>query len=200
MIQDCEDYSKKRKRDESLQPDDFLYNSASPHLNYSKRLVLDTELHFDTPMPLEWQRCLDIESGQIHYYNTKTHKKTLADPRSSSPEPPRNIGLDLELNLPCGPSKTTKKHHVADNFSKFKTSGNTLNINIGSGARGGSAPPWLVLEEEDQQQEMMTTVCRKCHMLVMMFKISPSCPNCKFMHPPNLTTPSLFNRELSLLC
>ncbi|KAI3807774.1 hypothetical protein L1987_23708 [Smallanthus sonchifolius] len=202
MIQDCEDSSKKRKRDGSLQPEDFLSNRASTKTNYSKRLVLDTELHLDTPMPLEWQRCLDIKSGQIHYYNTRTHKKTSMDPRSSpeADQLPKNMSLDLELNLPCGSSDTTTKHHVADNFSKHKTSSTKSNKTGGDSDGGGGEPSWLALEGGDQQQEMMTAVCKKCHMLVMMFKISPSCPNCKFMHPPNQTPPSLFNRELSLLC
>lgn len=66
MIQDCDqDSSKKRKRDGPLQQEDFLYN---PHDNHSKRLLLDTELHLDTPMPLEWQRCLDIKV--IKTYNS----------------------------------------------------------------------------------------------------------------------------------
>ncbi|KAL4557603.1 hypothetical protein LXL04_035787 [Taraxacum kok-saghyz] len=192
MIQDCEDSSRKRK------PEDFLESITK----YSKKSVLDTELHLETPIPLEWQRCLDIKSGQIYYYNTRTHKKTSKDPTSSSPEPPKNMSLDLELNLPCGSSDTTKKHHhVADNFSKFKSLNTTSNKTSNSvGGGGGGAPSWLALEGGDQQQEMVTAVCKKCHMLVMMFKTSPSCPNCKFMHPPNQTPPNLFNRELSLLC
>ncbi|KAI3783258.1 hypothetical protein L1987_42334 [Smallanthus sonchifolius] len=139
MIQDCEDSSKKRKRDGSLQPQDFLDNPPS-----SKRSVLDTELHLVSPMPLEWQRCLDIKSGQIYYYNTRTRKKTSMDPG----EPPKNMSLDLELNLPCGSADTPKKHHVADNFTFNKHS-------TGDG--------WLALEGGDQQQEMMTAVCKKCH-------------------------------------
>lgn len=160
-----------------------------------------------------------MQSGQIYYRNTRTHTKTLINPISSSmkrtdkvysntqpkidiPEPSKNMSLDLELNLPCGSSSsshTTKKHHVADNFSKYKSSSTHGGASDGSGGRGPSS--WLALEGGDQQQEMMTAVCKKCHMLVMMFKTSPSCPNCKFMHPPNQTPPSLFNnRELSLLC
>ncbi|KVI07361.1 uncharacterized protein LOC112510434 [Cynara cardunculus var. scolymus] len=206
MIQDSEDSLKKRKRDGSLQPEDFLDDHLpSWKTKYSKQSLLDTELHLESPMPSEWQRCLDIKSGQIYYYNTRTHKKTSRDPRSS-PEPSKNcMSLDLELNLPCGSSDTTMKHHVADNFSKYyKTSSSSTTTtpsnktSIGGG--GGGAPSWLALEGGDQQQEMVTAVCKKCHMLVMMFKSSPSCPNCKFMHPPNQTPPSLFNRELSLLC
>ncbi|XP_076884662.1 uncharacterized protein LOC143533921 [Bidens hawaiensis] len=192
MIQDCEDSSNKRKRDESLQLQEFLDNPLSSKTKYSNRFVLDTELHLESPVPLEWQRCLNIKSGQIYYYNTRTQKKTSMDPKSSE-EQPENMSLDLELNLPSGSSNTPKKHHVADNLSKYKTLRITSNKHSYSG-RGG-APSWLALEggdEQQQQQEMMTAVCKKCHMLVMMFKVSPSCPNCKFMHPPN--------KELSLSC
>ncbi|KAI3750688.1 hypothetical protein L2E82_21430 [Cichorium intybus] len=196
MIQDCEDSSRKRKHEGSLQLEELLDESPASKNKNSKRSVLDTELHIETPMPLEWQRCLDIKSGQIYYYNTRTHKKTSKDPRSSQ-EPPKDMGLDLELNLPCGSSDPTRKHHVADNFSKFKSLSTTSNKNSSGGS---GAPSWLALEGGDQQQEMVTAVCKKCHMLVMMFKTSPSCPNCKFMHPPNQTPPNLFTRELSLLC
>ncbi|PWA99099.1 WW domain-containing protein [Artemisia annua] len=201
MIQDSDDSSTKRKRERSLQPEDFLDDRHFSKTKYSKRSVHDTELHLETPMPLEWQRCLDIKSGQIYYYNTKTQKKTSVDPRRC-PEPPKNnmsLDLDLELNLPCGSSSSNtprKPHQVADNFSKLKslsTTSNTKNV-------GGGALSWLALDGGDQQQEMMTAVCKKCHMLVMMSKTSPSCPNCKYMHPPNQTPPRLFNRELSLLC
>ncbi|XP_076954567.1 uncharacterized protein LOC143629086 [Bidens hawaiensis] len=199
MIQDCEDSSNKRKRDDqSLQLQELLDNPLSSKNRYSNRFVLDTELHLESPMPLEWQRCLNIKSGQIYYYNTITQKKTSMDPRISSEEPPENMSLDLDLNLPCGySSDTRKKNHVADNLSKYKTLRITSKKHSYSG-RGG-APSWLALEggdDEQQQQEMMTAVCKKCHMLVMMFKVSPSCPNCKFMHPPNPS--SLFYKELSL--
>ncbi|XP_071709905.1 uncharacterized protein [Rutidosis leptorrhynchoides] len=207
MIQDSEDYSKKRKIDESSRSKDIIDDLSLSKNKYLRRSVLDTELHLETPMPSEWQRCLDIKSGQIYYYNTRTQKKTSMDPRNT-PEPPKNMSLELELNFSCGSSSsssyttTNKIHHVVDNFTKYKTLSTKSNK-----FSGGGAPSWLALEGEgdnknDEQQEMMTAVCKKCHMLVMMFKTSPSCPNCKFMHPPNQTPTTLFNstRELSLLC
>ncbi|KAL3504736.1 hypothetical protein ACH5RR_034577 [Cinchona calisaya] len=174
----------------------------------------DTELHLETPIPLEWQRCLDIKSGQIYFYNTRTNKRMLSDPRSS-PEPPPQVtashghmSLDLELNLPCGSSR---KNQVADIFTKYN-SGSTSNssndqqpfinsaaiINKNNKNMGLTrSPSWLTFEGEE---EMVAAACKKCHMLVMMCKSSPSCPNCKFMHPPEQSTPNLFERSLSLLC
>uniref|UniRef100_A0A0A9PCL7 Uncharacterized protein n=1 Tax=Arundo donax TaxID=35708 RepID=A0A0A9PCL7_ARUDO len=36
---------------------------------------------------------------------------------------------------------------------------------------------------------MVAAVCVRCHMLVMMCRASPACPNCKFLHPPSRTAP-----------
>lgn len=62
MIHDCdEDSSNKRKREGSLQVQDFLDDHPLSKNKYSKSSELDTELHLETPMPSEWQRCLDIK-------------------------------------------------------------------------------------------------------------------------------------------
>ncbi|CAL5417782.1 unnamed protein product [Camellia sinensis] len=58
----------------------------------------------------------------------------------------------------------------------------------------------LCLASEGDQREMVTAVCKKCHMLVMMYKSSPACPNCKFMHSLDQSPPDIFNQTLRLLC
>ncbi|XP_022138158.1 uncharacterized protein LOC111009395 [Momordica charantia] len=148
----------------------------------------DIELHLETPLPLEWQRCLDIQSGQIHFYNTKTRKRSFKDPRRpdqprSSPGEDDPLSLDLELNLNCQ--------------SKKKSDG-VIMSGLGRGSIHG--PSWLRLEREEQA-EMVARVCMQCHLLVMVLKSSPTCPNCKFIHPiptdlqiipPTTTTTTLF--------
>ncbi|KAE8715418.1 carbon catabolite repressor protein 4-like protein 1-like [Hibiscus syriacus] len=84
--------------------------------------MFDMELHLETPLPLEWQSVLIfrffasfcVQSGQIHFYNTRTHTRTSKDPRRRSPEPPSSghMSLDLELNLPCDSS--ARKVNTAD--------------------------------------------------------------------------------------
>ncbi|XP_027091154.1 uncharacterized protein [Coffea arabica] len=179
----------------------------------------DTELQLETPTPMEWQRCLDIKSGQIYFYNTRTNKRMLTDPRSS-PEPPvppppqpshGHMSLDLELNLPCGSSGKTQVTNIFTKNNSGSTSnslGDDHELLVNSSAtknnnndqKGGltRSPSWLTFE--GSEQEMVAAACKKCHMLVMMCKSSPSCPNCKFMHPPEQTSPSLLKRRLSLLC
>uniref|UniRef100_A0ACD5XIA4 Uncharacterized protein n=1 Tax=Avena sativa TaxID=4498 RepID=A0ACD5XIA4_AVESA len=137
------------------------------------------ELNFDAaPLPLEWQRCLDIKSGQIHYYNTRTHKRTSKDPRragaAATPAVEEDdagncgpMGLDLDLNLafePRRPSpvKEEKKARPAADQAK---------------------PAAADREDAAGGMEMVAAVCVRCHMLVMMSRACPACPNCKFLHP-----------------
>ncbi|KAA8538078.1 hypothetical protein F0562_027686 [Nyssa sinensis] len=195
--------SKKRKMEELEVVEVF----HKPVKDKSLKSILNTELHLEPPLPLEWQQCLDIKSGQIHYYNTRTHNRTSKDPRSS-PEPPNSPGqmsLDLELNLPCG---SVMKTHVGNTSIKHNSGSSSNNsgdefLNSSKNDRmklGGlrRAPSWLAFEGD--QKEMVTAVCKRCHMLVMMCKSSPACPNCKFMHSPDQSPPNLFNQRLSLLC
>lgn len=126
------------------------------------------------------------QSGQIHFYNNTTRKRTIQDPRQSSEtSPPYSsttpiapMSLELELNLPDGSSR-------AANIDKSK-SGTWCTSMENSRQIGRSMPrslSWVCLAK-DEQREMLATVCMRCHMLVMLCKSSPCCPNCKFMHPP----------------
>lgn len=138
-----------------------------------------------------------MQSGQIHYYNTRTQKRTLKDPRgepeyraaaaegeeeeeSTNCAPP---GLDLELNLTfsprralAGPEKKRPKPTAPATDRRHQ----------------------LPTEAEDSR-EMVAGVCVRCHMLVMMCRANPACPNCKFLHPPE-PEPVPLKLGLQLLC
>ncbi|XP_022855128.1 uncharacterized protein LOC111376399 [Olea europaea var. sylvestris] len=193
MVQESENSLKKRKWDDH---EDKI--SEKPEKVKIVKPILDTFAQHETPLPLEWQRCLDIKSGELYFYNTRTQKRTLSDPRSTiNPEPlnPSPMSLDLELNLPCG--SLEKKNDIQEQHNSFMMKQNSSGDNTEPGSGLTRSPSWLTCEGE--QQEMVTAVCEKCYMLVMMYKSSPACPNCKFMHPPD-TSPKLFNPRLSLLC
>ncbi|CAO2834371.1 unnamed protein product [Amaranthus hypochondriacus] len=149
----------------------------------------DVELHLETPLPSEWQRCLDIQSGEIHFYNTRTQKRTLKDPRESESDPPsprdsHHMSLDLQLNLPCASlnyksSKSTSQRNTKSTTSSPPPTPTTARsfaigeINI------------VNIEPDADAGEMVATACNRCHMLVMLCKSSPTCPNCKYVHPPS---------------
>eukprot|EP00258_Populus_trichocarpa_P001770 XP_002301050.2 uncharacterized protein LOC7495152 [Populus trichocarpa] len=203
LIPGLDDSSKKRKW-EDPQTEGILEKRSNPE---SRKSFFEIELHLETPLPLEWQRCLDIQSGQIHFYNTRTHKRTSRDPRGS-PEPPspdHDMSLELELNLPYDQSQ--RKSYTHDHITKQNPGGSIRGFgdlfkesSRDNGSSGGLTrrPSWLAFEKD--QQEMLATVCTKCHMLVMLCRSSPTCPNCKFLHPLEQSPPKLFKQRLSLFC
>lgn len=189
--------SKKRKRDGS--------GGGGDDDDDRGEVVDGIELNFDAaPLPPEWQRCLDIKSGQIHYYNTRTQKRTCKDPRGHGLQPDYRAeegqeeeedsanycappGLDLELNLTFEPrrvlaayGKTTKRANKQPAEEEEETED----------------------DDSSSRREMVAGVCVRCHMLVMMCRASPACPNCKFLHPPSRAAPPPppLKLGLQLLC
>ncbi|TVU48098.1 hypothetical protein EJB05_07721 [Eragrostis curvula] len=187
--------SKKRKRDAA---------ADDAHEDSRGEVVDGIELNFDAaPLPPEWQRCLDIKSGQIHYYNTRTHKRTWKDPRADD-DPERRAamaadeedeeesancaaaGLDLELNLNFEP----RPRVVAVKEKRPKPAADRRRPAV----------------DAEDGREMVPAVCVRCHMLVMMCRASPACPNCKFQpHQPSRASlpppePEPLKLGLQLLC
>ncbi|KAF5740227.1 hypothetical protein HS088_TW11G00293 [Tripterygium wilfordii] len=175
--------SKKRKCEDS-KAEAVLFDKRSKAAESTKS-IFDIELHLETPLPLEWQQCLDIQSGKIYFYNTKTHIRTTKDPRGN--QEAENTGdhmsLDLELNLQSG---SPERFMDSCRYSKKNSEG------------VARSPSWLAVGGD--QEEMVASVCSRCHMLVMMSKSSPACPNCKFLHPPDQSPPRLFKQRLTLFC
>jgi hypothetical protein len=150
-----------------------------------------------------------VQSGQIHYYNTRTHKRTSKDPRrvgGAAPMPAVEeeeedagncapAGLDLDLNLAFEPRRRSP---VREEMKKARTAAEQ--------ARPAAA------DHEDAgasgSVEMVAAVCMRCHMLVMMCRACPSCPNCKFLHPTatagraptRAPEPAALKLGLQLLC
>ncbi|XP_044475114.1 uncharacterized protein LOC123203022 [Mangifera indica] len=180
------DHLSKRKREDVFDREESFNKRSKP--------TFDMDLHLETPLPLEWERCLDIQSGRIHFYNTRTHKTTSGDPRKSPevPSPGSDImSLELELNLPCNPNN---KEPLGDDLSIYISGEKKKSPGVLP-----RCPSWLAFERDDEQ-EMVATACMRCHMLVMLCKSSPTCPNCKFMHPSDQSSPKLFKHKLNLLC
>ncbi|CAN6479848.1 unnamed protein product [Victoria cruziana] len=163
------------------------------------------ELQMERPLPLEWQQCLDLESGRIHFYNTRTRKRTCKDPREEreEPETPKKgtptMRLELELNLPYdslsdnessmhkdsgwrrSPESKSDDSQVAELVKEEKQAYLPVQAKV---AAADPRPTRLLLPDLDKEaEEMVAVACMRCHMLVMLCKASPTCPNCKFLHP-----------------
>ena len=100
-----------------------------------------------------------MQSGRMYYLNRKTLKKSWVRPREQS------VNLDLNIST-------------------------TAAVDSCAAADGAAAPA----PDEDEPRKptgpalfsggnMVAVPCANCHLLVMLFKSSPSCPNCKFVQP-----------------
>uniref|UniRef100_A0A0D9XRH9 WW domain-containing protein n=1 Tax=Leersia perrieri TaxID=77586 RepID=A0A0D9XRH9_9ORYZ len=115
------------------------------------------ELQLNHPLPQDWEQCLDLHSGRMYYLNRKTMRKSWVRPMEE-----QGNTLDLELNIATIPST----------FDDIKaSSGVVADDYVRSGGAVGLAGP------------MMAVPCVNCHLLVMLCKSSPACPNCKFVQP-----------------
>ncbi|KAK7410524.1 hypothetical protein VNO78_01367 [Psophocarpus tetragonolobus] len=200
---DFEASSKKRKWEEPF-AEDFFKDQTSIE---KRKSVFDIDLRPDTPFSSDkWRQYLTVQSGQIQLHNIKT--TTEDSKRNPEPPPSHHMSLNLELNLTC--ESLRKKEDSYDVIEK-QSSG----FPVGSSERDNLfnepskckkdsdakilSPSWLSSSEDDYK-EMVATVCMQCHMLVMLCKSSPSCPNCKFMHPPDQNPSKFLKRRCSLFC
>ncbi|KAG5031286.1 hypothetical protein JHK82_014896 [Glycine max] len=205
--------SKKRKWEEPFAEDFFKDHQTSIE---KRKSVFDIEPRPETPFSSDkWRQYLTIQSGQIQLCNTRT---TTENPgRSPELEPPsshHHMSLNLELNLTCeSPRKKEEGYGYDMNEKKssrsspgglrelredlFTDQPSKFNKKDSDGKI--LSPSWLSLSEDDYK-EMVATVCMRCHMLVMLCKSSPSCPNCKFMHPPDQNPSKFLKRRCSLFC
>ncbi|XP_027332911.1 uncharacterized protein LOC113847818 isoform X2 [Abrus precatorius] len=182
----------KRKFDEKKLTEEFFKQDQT--YSEKRKPTFDIELNLETPLSsYQLHQYLTIQSGQIHLCNTKMNKT--ADSKGNLEV--GQMSLDLELNLTC---ESLKKKEESYDINEKKNSGSPRNFGEGdllnesiNHKRDSCAltrtPSWL--SSEGDHKEMIATVCMRCHMLVMLCKSSPSCPNCKFMHPPD-QNPSKF--------
>ena len=99
-----------------------------------------------------------MQSGRMYYLNRKTLKKSWIRPREQS------VNLDLNISTTAAVDSCAADGAAAaapDEDEPRKPTGPAL-------FSGGN---------------MVAVPCANCHLLVMLFKSSPSCPNCKFVQP-----------------
>ncbi|PAN16473.1 hypothetical protein PAHAL_3G063200 [Panicum hallii] len=122
------------------------------------------ELQLNDPLPLDWEQCLDLQSGRMYYLNRKTLRKSWVRPREQS--------VNLDLNISAAAIVDTGAGVIA---APDEDAERTRRPAAGAVSSGGN--------------NMVAVPCANCHLLVMLCKSSPSCPNCKFVQPLAPATP-----------
>ncbi|KAI3880884.1 hypothetical protein MKX03_032709 [Papaver bracteatum] len=137
------------------------------------------------------------QSENMQHHNNKNNLEKIItntttacnkDPikKRSSSSDRLELSLDLELNLlPYESLKTTATDH---NCSEKKNESKDANNDAVKVKK--RRPSWMSFNT-DQDGEMVAAACMRCHMLVMLSKSSPCCPNCKFIHPPDHQSPMI---------
>ncbi|XVF65516.1 hypothetical protein PTKIN_Ptkin09bG0255500 [Pterospermum kingtungense] len=145
--------SKKRR----VFPDDYqLLNAGISQFQTS------VDLHVKDPLPLDWEQCLDLESGRVYYMNRKTLKKTWNWPKDQKQ-------LDLELNISPQHSKCSQQWSTAT----------TTTI---TGSISDHEDSYNKQHHHPTGTNMVALACLNCHLLVILCKSTPACPNCKYVH------------------
>ncbi|KAL2456928.1 uncharacterized protein Fot_56572 [Forsythia ovata] len=139
---------------ESFSPSDVSLPMKRKWMNAEPPSV---DLHLKDPLPLDWEQCLDLESGRMYYLNRKTSRKTWNRPKEQK--------LDLELNI----SSCNEQHN-----------------NWGSDSDQQEMIKKHQHSSNSSSSNMIALACSNCHLLVILSRASPSCPNCKYVH--SLTT------------
>ncbi|KAJ4889627.1 Uncharacterized protein Rs2_29375 [Raphanus sativus] len=174
-------------------------NGESFHGSFKRTKQGDqTQAHLEKNTTMFYQRS-KLENARVIktdvqlQLDTKGHTESFED---------RRTYVDLELNLSSSASSTVK-NIMKNECSKGKTLIKTPSNKGKPGDIGlRRSPSWLAFEGDDdnddqKKQEMVTTVCMKCHMLVMLCKSTLVCPNCKFIHPDDHSSTKVF-KPLSL--
>ncbi|KAJ0237429.1 F16 protein [Hirschfeldia incana] len=170
----------------SRKRDQMKVNGESFHGSFKRIKHGDqTQAQLEKNTTLFYQRS-KLEKAVLIKPDVQLHLETMG---YSEAFEDRRTYVDLELNLSLSASSTVKAMMKKEECSK----GETLIMSPTNKRKTGDiglsrSPSWLAFEGDDdnddqKKQEMVTTVCMKCHMLVMLCKSTLVCPNCKFMHP-----------------
>ncbi|MCE3215444.1 hypothetical protein HAX54_002389, partial [Datura stramonium] len=118
-------------------------------INLPMKRKQEVDLQLKDPLPLDWEQCLDLQSGRMYYLNRKTQRKTWDWPKDQK--------LDLELNI-----SSSFNHHqetMDDDHDHYYSKKQNKSSTSGSSS-------------------MIALPCSNCHLLVIVSQSSPSCPNC----------------------
>ncbi|CAL0327374.1 unnamed protein product [Lupinus luteus] len=204
--EELEASTKKRKWEEPYARE-FFKNQTNLE---ERKSTLDIDFNLETPFISDnWRHYLTIQTGQIHICEDSK--------RSTEPLPHHHMSLELGLNLTpesLWNNEEDNSYDMIENQSYSNSLGTLLELDhddmiIETNKHKKdtsydlihSSPSWLSSSSEGDYKEMVATVCMQCHMLVMLCKSSPTCPSCKFMHPPPDQNPSNFiKRRSNLFC
>uniref|UniRef100_A0A7N0USA7 WW domain-containing protein n=1 Tax=Kalanchoe fedtschenkoi TaxID=63787 RepID=A0A7N0USA7_KALFE len=185
------DTSSSRKR--KALTDGFLENKS-----FQAHRSIDLQ-HSNERLPLDWEQCLDLESGKMYFLNRKTLKRSWDRPMANDKHHDhlQKLGLELNISSPAA-AQAINKPKPASVLTKNSHSKKWEVIGKGEAFQMARKhdhlhSPLLANYSNNKEQmlsdnnnNMVAMACLNCHLLVIVSKTSPTCPNCKHVHsvPP----------------
>ncbi|XP_074561800.1 protein CURLY FLAG LEAF 1-like [Curcuma longa] len=147
--------------------------SPAAHLVGGSPESVSVELNSETALPFHWEQCLDMQTGEVYYFNRETGTRTSKDPRTvagdysssyHSEEDVSSSSSDSFSGLASGGSSSRN-----DNEDSSDSTANSCLTSISS-----SSSPSLATAAEP----LVSAGCRSCFMYFMVPKSDDSCPKC----------------------
>ncbi|CAM8998070.1 unnamed protein product [Rhodiola kirilowii] len=157
----------------------FLENKAVR----AHRSTIDLQ-HSNERLPMDWEQCLDLQSGKMYFLNRKTLKKSWDRPSTKD-----HHKLDLELNISSpkeGPVKNNSPNSYLKSFELVRVA-QAIQSTRKEDHLSSLASYCCNKEFINSSNNMVAMACMSCHLLVIVSKSNPTCPNCKYVHciPPD---------------
>lgn len=168
------------------------YKSLEPH-----------ELDLEAPLPVGWEKCLDLKTGQIYYLNRSNGRSSSSDPTGHPLASPRYAVPAINFRPSVRPDETpssAKSAIFALSDATFSRLGLHLTVDLNSPPQQDPVPITVSPESDKRPSgldglvgpaaskvekaialdtsEMITVGCAKCLMFVMLSRTDPRCPNC----------------------
>ncbi|OVA06452.1 hypothetical protein BVC80_479g34 [Macleaya cordata] len=143
-------------------------------IHHSDLYSLPVELEEPYPLPLGWQRFLDLKTGEI-YYKKEGQEKGYSGERRRMSRHGKSPKLDLKLNL--SPPRVNNNPRV----ESPNRSGNSSPTSPPSScvSSENSTDETLRYSSSPEATSMVLVGCPRCLMYVMLSEEDPKCPKCK---------------------
>ncbi|XP_073289528.1 protein GL2-INTERACTING REPRESSOR 1 isoform X1 [Primulina huaijiensis] len=150
--------------------DSSLRLAATPAHRHLSSLL---DLEEPSPLPLGWQKFLDLQTGEIYYSKTGEKGSIALDQEEMS----KRNGPKLDLKLNLSPPRMLSNPLVESPSRSLTVSPTSPPSSCVSSERNLDESPRYASSPE--ATSMMLVGCPRCLMYVMLAEEDPRCPKCK---------------------
>ncbi|KAG6528436.1 uncharacterized protein LOC122043825 [Zingiber officinale] len=133
--------------------------------------VVAVELNSETALPFHWEQCLDMQTGEVYYFNRETGTRTSKDPRIAATHTYSSSNLSDEEDVSSS----------SDTFSGVGSGSSrddTNEDNVDSTANSCLTSISSASSPATAAETLVSAGCQSCFMYFMVPKSDDACPKC----------------------